>query len=171
MIVIGCGGAGKSTFPRRLGEILKIPVFHLDKYFWKSGWERVSREEFINAQEAILGQPQWIVDGNYGGTLDNRISKADVIVFFDFPMLLCLWGAVRRWALYYILGHERPDMTAGNHEKLDIEYVSWILNYRQTRRAGILQSLSHLSGNKEVVVFRSRTEVETFLRDISCECF
>lgn len=33
IIVIGCGGAGKSTFSRELSNKLNIPVYNLDKIF------------------------------------------------------------------------------------------------------------------------------------------
>ena len=167
IVVIGCGGAGKSTFSQQLGEALDIPVHHLDRVFWKPGWERVSREEFAQAQEEIMAQPRWIMDGNYGGTLDMRIAGADTIVFFDFPTLPCLWGAVSRCAKFYLLGRKRPDMTEGNHEKLDPEYVMWIINYRKTRRPGILRKLSEISEDKAVVILASRKQVEALVMEVS----
>ena len=35
ILVIGCPGAGKSVFSRRLSKILGIPVYHLDMVYWK----------------------------------------------------------------------------------------------------------------------------------------
>ena len=43
IMIIGCGGAGKSTLARQLGEKLNLPVVHLDKLFWLPGWEHISR--------------------------------------------------------------------------------------------------------------------------------
>jgi adenylate kinase family enzyme len=37
IVVIGCGGAGKSTFARHLSEILDLSTIHLDSFFWKPG--------------------------------------------------------------------------------------------------------------------------------------
>lgn len=31
--VIGSGGSGKSTFSRKLGNILNLPVYHLDTMY------------------------------------------------------------------------------------------------------------------------------------------
>ena len=38
VLVIGCGGAGKSTFARELGARTGLPVVHLDRLYWKPGW-------------------------------------------------------------------------------------------------------------------------------------
>jgi adenylate kinase family enzyme len=38
IMVIGSPGSGKSTFSRKLSEITRIPLIHLDKEFWNDGW-------------------------------------------------------------------------------------------------------------------------------------
>lgn len=35
IIIIGSGGAGKSTLAKQLGEKLELPVIHLDALFWR----------------------------------------------------------------------------------------------------------------------------------------
>ena len=54
IVIIGCGGAGKSTLARQLGEKLDIPVVHLDKLFWRPGWVQVSKEEFDKLHREAL---------------------------------------------------------------------------------------------------------------------
>jgi len=55
-MIIGSGGAGKSTFARRLGEILQLPVSHLDALYWKKDWVLASREEQIQVQKELVTQ-------------------------------------------------------------------------------------------------------------------
>ena len=37
VVILGRGGAGKSTLARRLGELVGLPVIELDKHFWQPG--------------------------------------------------------------------------------------------------------------------------------------
>lgn len=80
--VIGCGGAGKTTLSRELGEILKLPVYHLDSFFWNPGWVPTPPEEWRRIQEELVSRDEWIMDGDYGGTLDIRFGRADTIIFW-----------------------------------------------------------------------------------------
>lgn len=47
VVLLGRGGAGKSTFARSLSEITGIPAVELDKHFWSDAHE--------TAQPAVLG--------------------------------------------------------------------------------------------------------------------
>jgi len=89
--IIGSPGAGKSTFARRIGEITGIEVFYLDQLFWKPGWVKTPRPEWIELQQRIVKGESWIIDGNYGATMDIRIQAADTVIFLDFPRRVCLW--------------------------------------------------------------------------------
>lgn len=37
ILILGCGGAGKSTLARRLGAATGLPVVHLDGLYWQPG--------------------------------------------------------------------------------------------------------------------------------------
>ena len=86
ILVIGCCGAGKSTFSKNLTEATGLPLYHLDRIFWSPNWVEQERSIFLQKMDAWLAQERWIIDGNYTRTLDRRISKADTIFFFDFPI-------------------------------------------------------------------------------------
>ena len=111
IVIIGCGGAGKSTLARQLGEKRNLPVVHLDKLWWKPGWVESSREEFDEKLAAELEKPQWIMDGNFDRTMLARIAKCDTIIYLDFSCLACLLGVLKRVINTY--GKVRPDMVSG----------------------------------------------------------
>lgn len=117
VLVVGCSGAGKSVFARQLGEILNLPVIHLDRLQWLAGWIPRDKEEFRRLQLDAMEGSSWIVDGNYGATLDLRVPKEDTIFWLDYPGALCLYRAIKRYATYK---HKvREDMGAGCSERLD----------------------------------------------------
>ncbi len=160
--IIGCGGSGKSTLARELGAVLGLPVHHLDQLYWHPGWVETAPTQWRALQQQLCSQPAWIMDGNYGGTLDLRLAAADAVVFLDLPTRVCLWGAVRRFLQHR--GRSRPDMAVDCPERLDAQYLWWVCNYRRTRRSGILRRLQQLSREKRVVILQSRRAVAEFLR-------
>jgi adenylate kinase family enzyme len=162
--VIGCGGSGKSTLARELGQLLSIPVHHLDKIFWKPNWKPMQRAEFLEAQKAIFATDSWIMDGNYGGTMKPRLSEADTIIFCDLPTLSCLRGAIGRYFKYR--NRTRPEMSEGNNERLDMDFLLWILFYRRTRRPAIISMLHEFEQRKEVVNLSSRHAIRKFIEQI-----
>ncbi len=164
IIIIGSGGAGKSTLARQLGADLSIPVHHLDQLYWKPGWVESAPQEFAAKQQAILGEPSWVIDGNFGTTMELRLRAADTILFLDLPTAVCLWGAIRRYLKYR--NRTRPDMTEGNPEKLDWDYLWWILSYRSVRRPAVMARLKKLGAEKKVTVLRSRAAVDEFRKSL-----
>lgn len=94
--VVGSGGAGKSTFARALGATTGLPVIHLDEHFWKPGWVETQRDAWRACQERLLIGDRWIVDGNYGGTLDVRLRKVDTVIILALRPSVCVVQALRR---------------------------------------------------------------------------
>ncbi len=74
IIVIGSGGAGKSTFSKQLGNALNIEVVHLDALYWKPNWVKTSRDEWTKIVRDLLEHDSWIMDGNFGGTREMRLK-------------------------------------------------------------------------------------------------
>jgi adenylate kinase family enzyme len=162
VLVIGSGGSGKSTLARRLSELLKIDVKHLDRLYWQPGWQEPTKEEWLERVKELTSDDSWIMDGNYGGTLDVRIQRCDTIVFLDLPRTLCLWRIFKRRLLYR--NRSRPDMTEGCPEKIDLEFVSWVWNYSRRSRPKVVQLLREHSETKQIVWLRSKAEIRKFLR-------
>jgi len=164
ILIIGSGGAGKSTLARELGGILNLPVIHLDQLFWHSGWIETLSEEWIKVIESKIAQPRWIMDGNYGGTMDLRLTAADTVIFLNLSRWLCLRRALGRSFQYR--GKARPDMTEGCPEKWDFEYLKflkWIWTYPQEKAPGILKMLEDLKPTKRVLILQSPREVKMLL--------
>lgn len=161
ILVIGSGGAGKSTFARRLGLRLNIEVLHLDKFYWHAGWVETPKDEWLKTVEALLKRDSWIMDGNYSGTLDIRFKACDALVFLDMPRTLCLWRVLKRLILYRRAS--RPDMAEGCPEKFSLEFLLWVWNYPVRTRPKVLEMLKSNSQRKNIIWLRSSSAVERFL--------
>jgi adenylate kinase family enzyme len=161
VLVIGAGGAGKSTFAKRLGESLNIEVLHLDKLHWQPGWIERPKAEWRKTVEELLKHDAWIMDGNYSGTLDIRLEACDTVIFLDMSRTLCLWRVLKRAIMYR--NQSRPDMAEGCPERLNLEFILWIWNYSNTTRPKIVKMLESNLEGKKIVWLRSQADVERFL--------
>lgn len=163
ILVIGCGGAGKSTLARQLGEKLNLPVVHLDRLYWKPGWVQESREEFDRKLAQELGKATWILDGNFNRTMPQRMAKCDTVIYLDFPRLTCLLGVMKRILTTY--GTVRPDMGEGCPERFDLEFLQWVWNYNKNNREKIYQLLDEAT-HAQKIILKNRYAVKQFLKNL-----
>lgn len=161
VLVIGSGGAGKSTFATALAERTGLPLVHLDALFWRPGWVETPRPEWAETVQRVIAGDRWILDGNYGGTLPQRMAACDTVIFLDLPRLLCATRALRRW--FRFRGGSRPDMAPGCPERPSLAFLWWIWTYPTRRRPEILRRLGELRSDQRAVILRSRREVSDYL--------
>ncbi len=121
MAIIASGGSGKSELARRLGTILGLEVHHLDALHWKAGWVATPKPEWRALVEELAGRDSWILDGNYGGTLDVRLTAAGTIIFLDLPRMTCIWRVLKRSV--QSRGRRRPDSALGCPERFNREFL------------------------------------------------
>ncbi len=157
VIVIGCPGAGKSTFARGLRDITGLPLYYLDMLWHKPDRTNVSREEFDRRLDDILRGDKWIIDGNYQRTRERRIIKCDTVFLLDIPTEVCLAGAKAR------VGTRREDMPWVETE-FDKEFGRDIENFSRTQLPEIYALLEKYGREKSVYIFKSRNEADNFLR-------
>lgn len=164
ILVIGSPGSGKSTFSRKLAEITKLPLIHLDKEFWNYGWVETPREEWIKKQENMISGGQWIIDGNYGSTLDMRIEKADTIFCFQLSRIVCLLRYFKR--VIANKGKTRIDMPEGCPEKFDFEFMKYIWSFPEASGKRNLERLQKSKG-KHIIVFKKKNEVNKYIKELA----
>lgn len=165
--LIGSGGSGKSTLARRLGEKLNIEVYHLDALFWKPNWEPTSKEEQRKVQNELVKKEEWIIDGNYNGTMDIRLNAVDTIIFVDISRVICIFRVFKRMIQYH--GKSRPDMAEGVNERLDVDFLKWVWDYPKTKKPTVLKRLEQLPNDKKVIILKSPREVQLFLDKVKDE--
>ncbi len=157
-IVIGCAGSGKSCFSRVLAEKTGLPIYHLDRIWWREDGTTVDRAEFDEKLAGILALDEWIIDGNYQRTMEERMKTCDTVFFFDIPTEDCIEGIKSR------KGKERPDMPWKDApEDGDKEFVAFIQSYNSDNRPRVCELLEKYE-EKNIVIFKSRAEANDFLR-------
>ena len=157
VMVIGCPGAGKSTFSRKLQEKTGLPLYYLDMIWHRPDRTNVSREKFDERLGEITRRDQWILDGNYLRTMKVRLEASDTVFLLDYPLEVCLEGAVSR------IGKRREDLPWVETE-LDPEFRQWILDFQKDQMPEIRRLLEQYGVGREVNVFCSREEGEMYLR-------
>lgn len=157
VIIIGCPGAGKSTFARKLKEKTGLPLFYLDMIWHKEDGTNISRDEFDGKIKEIMKKEQWILDGNYIRTLEMRLKECDTVFLLDYPLELCLEGASSR------IGKERPDMPWVESE-FDLEFRQFIVDFPRDSLQKIYELLKKYEKEKELHIFRKREDAEEYLR-------
>lgn len=159
-------GVGKSTFSMKLGKLMKIPVYHLDSYFWKPGWVEATYEEFSHAQEMLVEKEKWIIEGNYTKTIHIRELHCDTVIYLELPLHTCLYRVVKRFMTN--IGKTRPDMTIGCTEKLDWKFIKFIITTYFARKEKMKDRLrTYEAMGKKVMVLKTKEEMDSFFNRFS----
>ena len=143
ILVLGTPGSGKSTLARKLSISLKIKAIHLDKYFWLPDWVETASDVWDLKLNNILNEESWVMDGNYINSLTKRIKFATHIVYLDIPWYKSVYRIILRMFKYR--NTTRPDMNAGCQERLNLEFIQfllWAIKFNFTYKKNIINLLS-----------------------------
>ena len=160
VIIIGCPGSGKSTFARELKKITGLPLYHLDMMYWKSDRTTVTKEVFLDRLRAAMDNQEWIIDGNYGASMEMRFEECDTVFFLDYPTEVCIEGIESR------RGQPRSDMPWVENDNMDEDFIAFINNYNSQSRPKVLDLMKKYS-SKNAITFHSREESKEFLKSLS----
>lgn len=155
VIVIGCPGAGKSTFSKKLHAVTNIDLYHLDALYWNDDCTHITREELIKKQKEIFTHHSFIIDGNFKSTMEMRIKEAEVVFLFDLPTDICIQGAKNR------RGH-KPEMPCQLPSNDDL--IEFIKSFNIDVMPRIQYMLNEYK--PKVVTFHSHKEADDYIDDI-----
>ena len=158
VIVIGCPGSGKTTFAEKLNKSTGLPLYYLDAIWHKPDKTHIPREEFDNRIREIFNTDQWIIDGNYGRTIEMRLKECDTVFLFDLPTEVCIQGATDR------IGKGRYDLPWLETE-LDPEFEGFIRDFPKTTLPMIYELIEKYRAGKHIIIFKSRQEADEFLKN------
>ena len=162
VLVIGSPGAGKSTLAAEMARLTSLPLIHLDQQYWRPGWSEPSAEDWRAKVRQLIARDRWIMDGNYGGSLELRLTRADTVVHLDLPAWLCVARILRR-----IVGSwrkVRADMAEGCPEQFSAQFILYAATFRLHRRHRVIRKLAGFSGR--IVRLTSTAQVRSFLASL-----
>ena len=147
VMIIGPCGAGKSTASHEIARLFDLPLFHMDRLNWKPGWVESETEELRARVAEVAAQDLWVIEGNYGGTMELRLPRADIVLYLDFPIPLCLLRIVRRYIQFR--GRSRPDLSEGCDERLDPAFLWYVARWNSGPRP---RTEAKLAGYEDKIV-------------------
>ena len=139
ILITGDLASGKSTLARKLGNILNLPVVHLDQLFWQENWVEKDKEIFDNELISHLLQEKWIIDGCFIRTLPLRLKYCDQVILLNYPTLTCMHRVIKR--VITNKGKTRPDMANNCPEKFDLSFMKYIFSFKHKKLPEIKKML------------------------------
>lgn len=161
-MIIGSPGSGKSTLSRELSEILEFPVLHLDYIFHIDNHTDIGREELRRKTKGFIdSNNKFIIDGNYGGTMEFRMKHCDTVIFFKLPTDVCVKNVLERQKL-----DKRPDMAPGfDISIMDDDFLEYVENFNKDNLDDIEERISN-NPHLNVIRINNYVEKEAFLSSL-----
>lgn len=165
--IIGYSGAGKSTLARNLGAIFQADALHLDAVQFLPGWQiRPQEDKEKIVKEFLDARNSWVIDGNYSKLFyERRMAEADIVIMLLFNRFSCLLRVLRRYFKYK--NRTRPDMGKGCDEKIDWEFIRWVIFDQRTRHAKKRYAKIRSQYKEKVVVVKNQKRLNELLKKLS----
>lgn len=161
--IVGGSGSGKSTLCNILSKELGLPAIHLDAINYEPNWVEIDKTERDNIILSKAQDDKWVIDGNYNKTLKERFDKADLIIWLDYSTLKQLHGILKRY--FTTRNSERPEIP-GCKERLEPEFIKYVLTYNKKKRPVILDYLKDVPKEK-VLIFKHQKDLNAWLKDFT----
>ena len=158
--IIGGSGTGKTTLSENLGKVLNLPVYHIDAMHHLENWvirDKAERNQMILEKVA---EDKWIIDGTYKDTLKQRVEKSDLIIYLDYSSLAAAKGAIGR---HLKLGNSPRKDIPGCNEKMDLEYLLWVMKWRKNKREYVIECLKDVDDGKKLI-FKNRRSLNKWFK-------
>ena len=173
--VVGNSGSGKSTFARRLAEVIGAPHVEIDAINHLPGWEQLDRAELCERLGPVAATDTWVIDGNYAEcVVDGPVwARADTVVWLDLPRATVMRQLVAR-SVRRVL--RREVLWNGNRERIG-SLVAWdpersIIRWAWTRHRTYAERYASAATSPRFAHLRfvrlwSHTEADAWIASLS----
>ncbi len=95
---------------RRIAEEFALPVIDIDSLRREAGKSAAPEDTFSRLIAESVKADNWIIDGSYTSVQDIIWSRADAIVWLDFPFWVFCWRLIKRsfYRMFIRKSSEKP---------------------------------------------------------------
>ena len=115
-----------------LAARLGLALVHMDQLNWQPGWVDAGNDRLHGLLAVEVAKERWLIEGNYASTMEMRLTRADTVVYLDYPLPLCLWRLIKRIVRFH--GRTRPDMPENCPERFDGEFLLYVFRWNRGPR-------------------------------------
>ena len=161
IVVVGTSAVGKSTFSRKLAQVLNLPLTLMDSIMWKPGWNYIGDEETVRKLDEVSLRPEWIIEGYISTEARTFVfDRADSIIYLDYPSLISSWRYIKRWWKYRKAA--RPELE-GSPEKFDLKFLALVWTKGEANYLN--RYLKEVNPRKKIITLKSPKEAQKFLEE------
>jgi adenylate kinase family enzyme len=155
-MILGPPGSGKSQLATELSARLGLAVLRMDDLYWEAGWTRPSQTDFADRLRNVLCRAEWILDGNYFASVEERWRHADAAVYVDAPGWLCLLRIARRGIGRVFGDHDSlPERIRTPLSYPDPFFVWKVSTFNWRTRGPMLKLLRRCAGGRPIIIVSS----------------
>jgi len=170
ILIIGCSGSGKSTLAREMAKYLNIPVLHLDRIFHATNFDQEDKQTFQQIQLDFINEnDNFIIDGDYLGTMDCRMPYANFIIWFRIPRRVSICRVILRSIKVKLGLEKRTDIAEEFRDKFGREYfefLKYVWNFKKVKTPMMEAILEKRSADCKLVVIKNKKDKEKLLNEL-----
>lgn len=159
--IIGGSGSGKSTLCNILAKELNLPAIHLDAINFNADWIEIDKKERDKIILQKSKEEKWVIDGNYNKTLNERLQRADLIIWLDYSTIMQLKGVFKR---YFTTRNKERAEIPGCKERLNFKFINYVITYNKSKRPVIKDYLKDIPKEK-ILVFKKQKDLNKWLKE------
>ena len=109
-------------------------------------------------------EEKWIIDGTYVNTLEERVRRADLVIFLNFSAIERIKGVILRYMKNR--GKEKLDIP-GCKEQINIKFIKYTLEWDK-EKGKIVKEILHKYDKKDgkILVFKKRKDLNIWYKQV-----
>lgn len=170
MMVIGSPGAGKTTLIQKIIAQTGWPLLSLDHEWHQSDYSDEAKIKFRQMQQRFMAShDDWVIDGNYAGSMDLRLAQADTILWLQVPRVVAIYRILKRSWRFKHDRNTRPEMPAEFIEHFDQDYrefLSYVWHFKRDKVPELRRQFAKLRPDQQLIVVRNAKDKQRILAQI-----